>query len=77
MTKLKLGVLQDDKPIRLTIELAGALHRDLLDYAAVLARETGQPAPEPAKLIAAMIQRFIATDRAFARARKAQPSTTR
>lgn len=32
MTKLKLGVIQDDKPIRLTIELAGALHRDLLDY---------------------------------------------
>jgi len=70
MTKLKLGAIADDKPIRLTVELPAPLHRDLVTYAEVLARETGQPVSDPAKLIAPMIQRFIATDRGFAKARR-------
>lgn len=75
MTKLKLGAINDDKPIKVTIELPAALHRDLLAYGEVLARETGQPIANPAKLIAPMVQRFIATDRGFARARRARPTT--
>ncbi|KIZ48098.1 MULTISPECIES: DUF2274 domain-containing protein [Rhodopseudomonas] len=71
-TKLKLSSVPDDKPVKLTVELAPDVHRDLLDYAAVMARETGQATPEPAKLIAPMLQRFMATDRAFARLRKIQ-----
>jgi hypothetical protein len=67
MTKLKLGPIQDGKPIRLTVELPAALHRDLVAYAELLARETTQPTIEPAKL---MLARFIATDRAFAKARR-------
>jgi hypothetical protein len=70
MTKLKLGPIQDGKPIRLTVELPAALHRDLVAYAELLARETTQPTIEPAKLIAPMLARFIATDRAFAKARR-------
>jgi hypothetical protein len=70
MTKLKLGPIQDGKPIRLTVELPAALHRDLVAYAELLARETAQPTIEPAKLIAPMLARFIATDRAFAKARR-------
>jgi hypothetical protein len=70
MAKLKLGPIQDDKPVKLTIELPAALHRDLLAYAEILARETAQPTIEPAKLIAPMLARFIATDRAFAKARR-------
>jgi hypothetical protein len=30
MAKLKLGVIADDKPVKLTIELPAAVHRDLL-----------------------------------------------
>lgn len=71
MTKLKLGAIADDKPIKVTVELPAPLHRDLVAYAEVLAVETGQPVTDPAKLIAPMIQRFIATDRAFAKARRA------
>ena len=71
MAKLKLGPIQDDKLVKLTIELPAALHRDLIAYAEVLARETGQPTIEPAKLVAPMLARFIATDRAFAKARRA------
>lgn len=71
MTKLKLGALIDDKPVRMTIELPAGTHRDLVAYADVLASETGQAA-EPAKLIAPMIKRFMLTDRAFAKARRAR-----
>ena len=69
MTKLKLAAILDDKPVRLTIELPGALHRDLVAYADVLGREAGSLV-EPAKLIAPMLARFMATDRAFVKARR-------
>lgn len=74
MTKLKLGAIEDDKPIKLTVELPAQVHRDLLAYAHVLGQETGQSAIEPAKLIPPMLTRFMATDRAFAKARK-QPAS--
>ena len=38
MTKLKLGPLEDDKPVRLTVELPAATHRDLVAYAQARAR---------------------------------------
>ena len=72
MTKLKLGVIADERPVRLTIELPAAAHRDLVAYADVLATETGTRI-EPAKLIAPMLARFIASDRAFAKARRELP----
>lgn len=72
MTKLKLGPLADDKPVKITIELPAALHRDLIAYADLLTREGGQPVADPAKLIAPMIARFMATDRAFAKARRSR-----
>lgn len=70
MAKLKLGAIADDKPVKISIELPATLHRDLIAYAEVLGRETGQPVGEPARLIAPMIERFMATDRAFAKARR-------
>ena len=69
MTKLTLGVVDDDKPVRLTVALLAALHRDLVAYAEILSREAGKKI-EPAKLIAPMVARFMATDRAFLRARR-------
>ena len=47
MAKLKLGPIADDRPVKLTIELPAAVHRDLVAYAEVLGRETGQPVGEP------------------------------
>lgn len=70
MTKLKLGPLVDDRPVKVSVELPGPLHRDLLAYAEVLARETGQPVADPVKLIVPMLERFMATDRGFVRSRK-------
>ena len=71
MAKLKLGPIADEKPVKVAVELPASLHRDLIAYAAVLARETGQPAADPMKLIVPMLERFIATDRAFVKARRA------
>ncbi len=70
MTKLKLGAIADDKPIKVTVELPASLHRDLVTYADVLSRETGQSVTDPTRLIVPMLERFIETDRGFARSRK-------
>jgi hypothetical protein len=70
MTKLKLGPLVEDKPVRLTIDLPAAVHRDLLAYAALLAAETGSAAAVPEKLVAPMLARFMTTDRGFVKARR-------
>lgn len=76
MAKLKLGALDDDKPVKVSLELAASVHRDLVAYAEVLAKETGRPVGDPTKLITPMIERFMATDRGFAKARRRQPLTT-
>lgn len=70
MTKLKLGPIVEDKPVKITIELPGALHRDLVAYATLLTTPTGEPPLAPDKLIVPMLTRFIATDRGFARLRR-------
>ena len=70
MANLKLGAIADDKPVKMTVELPAAVHRDLSAYADVLARETGQPIADPSKLVAPMLARFMATDRAFGQARR-------
>ncbi|MBV9560271.1 MAG: DUF2274 domain-containing protein [Bradyrhizobium sp.] len=63
------------KPVKVAIELPAAVHRDLVAYADILSRESGRAISDPAKLIAPMITRFMATDRAFVRSRRAnQPS---
>lgn len=68
MTKLKLGPLVNDKPVKVAVDLPASLHRDLGEYGRLLA---GDAAPiEPAKLIVPMLERFIATDRGFAKARR-------
>jgi hypothetical protein len=67
MAKLKLGAIQDDKPVKITVELSASVHRDLTAYADMLGSETGQVISDPTKLIAPMLARFMATDRAFIR----------
>ena len=74
MPKLKLGPILDDRPVKLTVELPAELHRDLGAYADALARETGQQV-EPAKLVAPMLARFLASDKAFRSARRPPPKS--
>jgi len=75
VAKLKLGPLADDKPVKVSVELPASLHRDLIAYAEALSREQGRPVGDPARLIVPMLQRFIATDRGFARSRREAPTS--
>ena len=70
MSKLKLGPLEDETPVKLTLDLPAAVHRDLVAYAQAHAAQEGGKAAEPARLVAPMLARFMATDRAFSRGRK-------
>lgn len=70
MAELKLGVVLDDRPVKLALEVSAATHRDLIRYGQILAEETSQKPIEVVKLIEPMLVRFMATDRAFARLKK-------
>ena len=67
--KLKLTSILDDTPVKLTIELPAAVHRDLVAYGQAMAREGGN-AVDPARLAPPMLARFMSTDRAFAAMRR-------
>lgn len=70
MTRLKLTDLVDVKPVKLTVEIPSRLHRELLAYAAAINDGDPKGAPTPERLIPPMIERFIATDRSYAKSRR-------
>jgi hypothetical protein len=70
MAHLKLGALIDDRPVKMTVELPAAVHRDLLAYAALHAAEHGQDRARADRLVAPILAQFMADDREFARARR-------
>lgn len=67
---LKLGLILDDKPVKLTIDVPAEVFRDLSAYADAHAATTGQPSQGPAKLIVPMLAQFMATDREFAKLKR-------
>ena len=70
MNKLKLGHVETDKPIRVSLKLPAPLYRSVMEYAELLSKSTGQQPLEPAKIIPAMIETFIAGDRGFAKLKR-------
>jgi hypothetical protein len=64
MAKLRLRAPNNDKPVKVTVELPATVHKDLVVYAEILAREGSQPINDPVTLIAPRLVRFTATDRA-------------
>jgi hypothetical protein len=74
MTRLKLADLADEKPVRVTVELSARLHRELAAYAVAVNDGEAKGAPAAERLIPAMIERFIATDRGFAKSRRSNHS---
>ena len=72
MSKLKLGPILDEKPVKLTVELPASTYRDLVAYGEALHRESRQTI-EPAQMVAPMLARFMASDRAFAKTRRIRP----
>ena len=82
MPKLKLSAIADDKPVKVTLEIPASLHRDLTAYAGILAAEQGRgnqsaASVDPIKLIVPMLERFMSTDRAFAKAKRGVQAVTR
>lgn len=75
MTKLKLSAIPDDKPVKITVELPAEVFRDLQAYSQILAGNAIPP--NPAKLVAPMLQRFMATDKGFRKARCQLSATAR
>lgn len=71
MSSLRLGPIDDDKPVKVSIELPAQVHRDLVAYASLHAAETGlAEAHAPERLIAPMLERFMASDRGFVRKKR-------
>ena len=64
MAKLKLSALEDDKPVKLTVELPAGASAD------ARGRDRGRAAADPARRVAPMLARFMATDREFTRRRR-------
>lgn len=74
MIKLKLSAIPDERPVKITVELPAPVFKDLQAYAEILARTNGEAkSPDPAKLVAPMVQRFMATDKAFRKVRGQMP----
>jgi len=73
MTKLRLGPIVEEKSVKLGVELTGTLMRDLSDYARVHAKANNlaEPLP-PERLIAPMVEHFMASDREFRKQRRRQ-----
>jgi hypothetical protein len=69
MSKLKISAIENEKPVTMTLKLPAAVHRELVAYADVLKGDAGH-AIDPNSLVAPMLKRFMATDRAFRRARR-------
>lgn len=70
MPKLKLSSIEDEKPVKMTLEIAARTHRDLVAYGEVIARVGDTNPIEPARLVGPMLAQFMATDREFAKRRR-------
>lgn len=68
---LKLGKLPDRTPAKIAITLSPELNGALNDYAAIYRDAYGETA-SVADLVPFMLEAFLASDKAFAKARKAR-----
>jgi hypothetical protein len=68
MTGLKLGKLPDRTPVKLTFSASRELKAALDTYAAIYRQTYGSDEPV-SELIPFMLESFLATDRAFTKAR--------
>jgi hypothetical protein len=74
--KLRLGNIPDDRPVRIKITISGELQRRLEAYAEAWKGQTGQAIDVP-KIIPAILDQFIRSDRAFSRKKPVSPGLGR
>ncbi|MFT9089929.1 MAG: DUF2274 domain-containing protein [Gluconacetobacter sp.] len=71
MDRLRIALVPDDKPVKLTVELPASVFRDLTLYAETIAQAAGTSAkPEPSRLVSIMVARFMDNDRGFRKRRR-------
>jgi hypothetical protein len=75
VTRLKLADLADEKPVRVTVELSARLHRELIAYAAAINGGDTKGAPTVERIVPPMLERFVSSDRGFAKVRKGSQPT--
>ncbi|NGO54923.1 DUF2274 domain-containing protein [Allomesorhizobium camelthorni] len=69
MANLKLGKLPDRSPAKITITVSAELNRELHDYASLYRQIYGE-SESIAELIPFMLEAFLGSDRAFAKAKR-------
>jgi hypothetical protein len=76
VSKLKLGIVESDKPVSVTVRFPVPVYRELEAYAEAHSKETQQPKVDIRKLIVPIVVHFLANDRGFSKARKAVTKAT-
>lgn len=76
MAELKLARLPDRTPVKLAISVMPDLHAALTDYATLYQEAYGEKAAV-ADLVPAMLEAFLASDRAFGKARSRRVTQVR
>jgi hypothetical protein len=77
MPDLKLPKLPDRTPVKVSLALSPELHRTLLEYAEAYRIAYKEDKPEPiTEIIPAILQRFLESDRGFAKGRRKGNSGT-
>ena len=74
MGDIKLGRLPDRTPVKLALSVSPELHRSLSDYADFYDEAYGEAKPL-GDLVPAMLEGFLAGDRAFQRRQRAREGT--
>lgn len=77
MAKLKLGVVESDKPVSVNVRFPATVYRELEAYADAHSKETQQPKVDVRKLVVPMVVHFLANDRGFTKVRKSRSSRGR
>ncbi|TRO95485.1 DUF2274 domain-containing protein [Glycocaulis profundi] len=69
---MKIAKLPDRTPVKIAVTVSPDLNETLADYLAVYRSTYGDETATVGDLIPVMLETFIASDKAFARARKAR-----
>lgn len=70
MSKLRISLTEEKKPVKLRLDIPADLHDDLKLYAELLARESGQNHITIEKIIVPMLIDFLQGDKGFQNEKK-------
>lgn len=73
-TKLKIGPIPDQTPVKMSIQIAPDLQADLEDYVQIYCLAYGGKVKTP-DIIPSILRAFMDSDAGFKRARKRIPNT--